>query len=511
MVLGLEIPAGNGARPRSRVLIVDDEPESLDDLIDNLEACNCDVEVAPHGLLALQRVRVDPRPDLVLLDMLMPGLSGLETLERLLQAVTGLKVVMLSNVHDTRKAVQAAQLGAADYLTKPLRKLELASLLQIITSSEPAAAGADATPVPRVERIGDRMCVFAGPAIQTAYRQVLQVADLNVPVLLLGESGSGKDVLAHLVHHRSSRAAKAFIKLNCAALPAELLESELFGYEAGAFTGAVKAKPGKFELARGGTIFLDEIGEMPAALQAKLLHVLQDGTYNRLGSTQTSTTDARIISATNLNLHEALAHQHFRADLYYRLSGFTIELPPLRQRREEIPVLLRYFMSSFAESFARPALPFSPEFMDVCVAYDWPGNLREMENFVKRYLILADADLVLEEMVRKTSAAQAANTTGAYAAPAARQRSAAGLALAAAAAAGGDAGISRPPVPREPRDLKSMVRGLKGDAEAEVIAEVLEQAHGVRKEAARLLNISYKALLYKLRMYGLDHPTRLRP
>src|SRR6185437_14974977 len=152
MVLGLEIPAGNGARPRSRVLIVDDEPESLDDLIDNLEACNCDVEVAPHGLLALQRVRVDPRPDLVLLDMLMPGLSGLETLERLLQAVTGLKVVMLSNVHDTRKAVQAAQLGAADYLTKPLRKVELASLLQIITSSEPAAAGADATPVPRVER-----------------------------------------------------------------------------------------------------------------------------------------------------------------------------------------------------------------------------------------------------------------------------------------------------------------------------------------------------------------------
>lgn len=322
--------------------------------------------------------------------------------------------------------------------------------------------------------------------MQAAYQQVLQVASLNVPVLLLGESGTGKEVLAHLLHHRSPQASKPFVKVNCAALPTELLESELFGYEAGAFTGAVKAKPGKFELARGGTIFLDEIGEMPASLQAKLLHVLQDGSFTRLGATRPSTTDARIVSATNLDLHGALAEQTFRGDLFYRLSGFTIELPPLRARREEIPVLLRHFMTRFAEAFVRPSLPFSAELLEACVAYDWPGNLREMENFVKRYLILADEAMVLEEMQHKAAAAHPAPV---------RQPAHA---------------VSAPPPlphkPAEPRDLKSLVRGLKGEAEAEVIAEVLAQAHGVRKEAARLLNISYKALLYKLRLYGLDNP-----
>ncbi|MGH9480670.1 MAG: sigma-54-dependent transcriptional regulator [Terriglobales bacterium] len=466
----------------SRVLIVDDEPENLHYLISSLQANHCEVEVARHGLAALQRVQQDPVPDLILLDMVMPGMGGLETLERLRQVRGGLKIVMVSNVNDTRKAVLAAQLGAADYLTKPVGTLELTSLLRLtpLTSSEPATPAG-------VERVGDRLCVLAGPAMQAAYQQVLQVASLNVPVLLLGESGTGKEVLAHVLHHRSPQASKPFVKVNCAALPAELLESELFGYEIGAFTGAVKTKPGKFELARGGTIFLDEIGEMPAPLQAKLLHVLQDGSFTRLGATRPSATDARIVSATNIDLHGALADQSFRSDLFYRLSGFTIEIPPLRDRREEIPVLLRHFMTRFAEAFVRPALPFSAELLEACAAYDWPGNLREMENFVKRYLILADGGLVLEEMQR-----MAASRAAAPARPASRTAA--------------PAGPLHPPQTAAPRDLKSLVRGLKGEAEAEVISEVLAQAHGVRKEAARLLNISYKALLYKLRLYGLDNP-----
>ncbi|MGH9520752.1 MAG: sigma-54-dependent transcriptional regulator [Terriglobales bacterium] len=461
----------------SNVLIVDDEPENLDYLISGLESSHCQVEVARHGLAALQRVQQDPVPDLILLDMVMPGMSGLETLERLRQYRNSLKIVMVSNVNDTRKAVLAAQLGAADYLTKPLRSVDLATLLRL-TPLQPAA---DGSATPGVERMGDRICVLAGPAMQAAYQQVLQVASLNVPVLLLGESGTGKEVLAQLIHHRSPQAGKAFVKVNCAALPAELLESELFGYEAGAFTGAVKAKPGKFETARGGTIFLDEIGEMPPALQAKLLHVLQDGSYTRLGATRPSSTDARIISATNVDLERALAERDFRSDLFYRLSGFTIDLPPLRKRREEIPVLLRHFMTRFAETFVRPTLPFSEDLLEVCARYDWPGNLREMENFVKRYLILADEALVLEEMQRRLSTTPASATS----APA----------LARAAM----------PEARE-KDLKSLVRGLKGEVEAEAIAEVLAQAHGVRKEAARLLNISYKSLLHKLRLYGLDQP-----
>lgn len=465
----------------SHVLIVDDEPENLDYLISGLESSQCQVEVARHGLAALQRVQQDPVPDLILLDMVMPGMSGLETLQRLRQFRSNLKIVMVSNVNDTRKAVTAAQLGAADYLTKPLRSVDLAALLRLA----PLQQGAE-TPAttPGVERMGDRICVLAGPAMQAAYQQVLQVASLNVPVLLLGESGTGKEVLAQLIHHRSPQAGKPFVKVNCAALPADLLESELFGYEAGAFTGAVKAKPGKFETARGGTIFLDEIGEMPAALQAKLLHVLQDGSFTRLGATRPSSTDARIISATNIDLERALAERNFRSDLFYRLSGFTIELPPLRKRREEIPVLLRHFMNRFAETFVRPTLPFSEELLEVCARYDWPGNLREMENFVKRYLILADEALVVEEMQRRLGAAPAA----------------------VAAAAGVPVAVRTAQPEGREKDLKSLVRGLKGEVEAEAIAEVLAQAHGVRKEAARMLNISYKSLLHKLRMYGLDQP-----
>lgn len=473
---------------RSRVLIVDDEPESLTYLTAALESRQCQVEVAAHGLAALQRIQCDPQPDLVLLDVVMPGLSGLETLERLRQARSNLKIVMVSNVNDTRKAVLAARLGAADYLTKPLRATDLNSLLELA----PLPSGEMSPTTQGIERVGDRICVLAGPAMQTAYRQVQQVAGLNVPVLLLGESGTGKEVLAHLVHHRSPQATRPFLKLNCAALPLELLESELFGYEAGAFTGALKAKPGKFELARGGTIFLDEIGEMPAPLQAKLLHVLQDGSYTRLGATKPSTTDARIISATNIDMQEALATGRFRADLYYRLSGFTIQLPPLRERREEIPVLLRHFVTRFAETFARPILPLSDALLEACMQYHWPGNMREMENFVKRYLILADEDLVLAEMQQLLA------TT-----PAPKAR--------AAAAAAGPGSTTANGNGRRPngdgRDLKSLVRGLKGEVEAEAIAEVLAQAHGVRKEAARMLNISYKALLYKLRLYGLDQPS----
>jgi len=460
---------------RSRVLIVDDEPETLSYLAAGFKASECEVEWAPHGLAALQRVQHDPLPDLVLLDMVMPGMSGLETLERLRAAHNRLSVVMLSNVNDTQKAVQASQLGAADYLTKPLRSVDLASLLRLI----PVAAAA--APL-GVQHFGDRICVLAGPAMQAAYQQVLQVANLNVPVLLLGESGTGKDVLAHMLHHHSPQAPRPLVKVNCAALPVELLESELFGYEAGAFTGAIKAKPGKFELAHRSTIFLDEIGEMPASLQAKLLHVLQDGSFTRLGATRPSASDARIISATNLDIHGAIVDQRFRSDLYYRLSGFTIKLPPLRERREEIPVLLRHFMTRFAEAFARPALPFSTALLHASSLHSWPGNLREMENFVKRYLILGDEALVLGEL----------------------QSQAGSPALAARPP--GSAAMQDSPGAGPKRDLKSLVRGLKSEAEAEVIVEVLAQARGVRKEAARLLNINYKTLLYKLRMYGLDRP-----
>lgn len=456
---------------KARVLIVDDEPEKLGYVRATLEANACEVEVAESGTQAIQRIRRDPSPDLVLLDLMMPGIDGIETLGRLRRIRPGLKVVMLSNLNDTRKAVTAAQMGAADYLTKPLREADLQSLLGQAALSADDTATVEA--LPAIEGIGDDgYCVMISPAMQRVRGQALQVAPIDVPVLLLGESGTGKEVIARLIHQRSARAKGPFVKVNCAALPADLLESELFGFEAGAFTGAVRAKPGKFELGDKGTILLDEIGEMPPALQAKLLHVLQDGTYSRLGSRKAHKADVRVLAATNIDVPKAIASGQFRSDLYYRLNAFVINLPPLRERREAIPVLLRQFMMRFAERYSRPPLPLSPALLEACMRHTWPGNLREMENFVKRYLILGDEQQAISELEQHVSQLSAPP---------------------AAAAA-----------PPPPQDLKSLVRGLKGEAEAEAIGKALEQTHGVRKEAARVLNISYKALLYKIRMYGLD-------
>lgn len=455
-----------------RVLIVDDEPEKLGYVRALLEAHACTVEVEPNGSQALARVKRDPVPDLVLLDLMMPGQDGIATLGKLRRARPALRVVMLSNLNDTRKAVEAAQLGAADYLTKPLKEADLKSLLGQAALAGSASGAPPAAPETDGE---DTRYVMVSPAMQRVRAEALRVAPIDVPVLILGESGTGKEVVARLIHRHSRRADGPFVKVNCAALPGELLESELFGYEAGAFTGAVRAKPGKFELGENGTILLDEIGEMPPALQAKLLHVLQDGAYSRLGSRKTLKADVRVLSATNIDVQRAIGGGQFRADLYYRLNAFTLQLPPLRERQEEIPLLLRQFMIRFAESYSRPILPITQAMHEACLRHPWPGNLREMENFVKRYLILGDESQAIAELEQHAAALAAT----APAAPAA-------------------------PVARPPRDLKSLVKGLKGEAEAEAIAQALRESRGVRKQAAQALGISYKALLYKIRMYGLE-------
>ena len=232
--------------------------------------------------------------------------------------------------------------------------------------------------------------------------QAALVANVDIPVLMLGESGTGKEVMARLIHKLSPRAHRTFLKVNCAAVPADLLESELFGYEAGAFTGANHAKPGKFELCNKGTIMLDEIGEMPPSLQAKLLHVLQDQQFSRLGGRSVIKVDVRILAATNINIPEALANKRLREDLYYRLNAFTLQIPPLRERKEEIPILLKHFMTQLSEQYARAPLPYSPEMLQACAIYSWPGNLRELGNFVKRYLVLGDEKLAINELKPRT-------------------------------------------------------------------------------------------------------------
>ncbi|MGH9805633.1 MAG: sigma-54 interaction domain-containing protein [Candidatus Acidiferrales bacterium] len=326
---------------------------------------------------------------------------------------------------------------------------------------------------PSIEEVAPQTYFVSASASMKRIRQeALRIAEADVPVLLLGESGTGKEMLALLIHKNSARCQRPFLKLNCAALPAELLESELFGYEAGAFTGASRSKPGKFELCNGGTILLDEIGEIHPSLQAKLLHVLQDGTFSHLGGKTTIRTDVRVLAATNVDVSRAIAEGRLREDLYYRLNAFTFVLPPLRERPEEIPVLLQHFLERSIIQYKRPAPALSAPLIERAKAYSWPGNLRELENFVKRYVILGDEEALLQDLREKAAAESFGDGTG--------------------------LGLTG----RE--GLKSLVRGLKTEAERKAIGRALEQTNWNRKEAARILSISYKALLYKIRQYGLD-------
>jgi two-component system, NtrC family, response regulator AtoC len=452
---------------KSRILLVDDEPAMLRYIRTLLEVDDYKVETASNGEEALARIDKGLEPDLVLLDVLMPGIDGLETLEQLRQKRPTAKVVMLSCVNDTRKVVQAMRLGAHDYITKPFQKAELDAVIDQCLGQGKVPVGSE------VEEVGEDVFFIAASATMRKIRsQAALVANVDIPVLLLGESGTGKEVLARLIHKLSPRAHRTFLKVNCAAVPADLLESELFGYEPGAFTGATHAKPGKFELCNKGTILLDEIGEMPPALQAKLLHVLQDQQFSRLGSRSVIKADVRVLAATNIDIPQALATKRLREDLYYRLNAFTLQLPPLRERKEEIPVLLKQFMTRMAEQYARPPLPLSPALLEACQKYSWPGNLRELSNFLKRYLILADENLAAAELQPRS------DSGGGVVHPDGTGRS-------------------------ETGGLKSLARSAKDEAEAEAIRQALEQTNWNRKQAASLLQISYKALLYKIRQYGI--------
>jgi two-component system, NtrC family, response regulator AtoC len=456
-----------------RLLVVDDDPGMVRYLRMLLETNSYQVDAASTGREAIARVQRSPYPDLVLLDLVMPPMDGLETLAQLRRIRPTLRVIVVTCEDSARKAVQAMRLGAQEYLTKPFRKEELDAALRACLSTQATPTDSASSIAKDSDDDDAAFFVAASAAMQAIRSKALQVAKISVPVLLLGESGTGKEVIARLIHRHSPRAEGTFIKLNCAALPGELLESELFGFEAGAFTGANHAKPGKFELCDKGTIFLDEIAEMPVNLQAKLLHALQDQEFFRLGGRLPRRVDVRILAATNVNVPQAIASKKFREDLYYRLGVLVLELPPLRVRKQEIPVFLNRFIAYWAEQYACPCLPLSATLLDACGRYSWPGNVRELENFAKRYLILQDEALVISELKNGETKAESE--------------------CVASNSAVDHSG-----------DLKSLVRDLKGEAEAKAIARALETTNWSRKEAARMLNISYRALLYKIHQYGID-------
>jgi two-component system, NtrC family, response regulator AtoC len=457
---------------KEKILVVDDEPSIRKYLQTLLEVDGFGVQSVPSGKEALERVGAGERPDFIILDVLMPEIDGLETLRRLMQIDHSLNVIMLSCSNEVNTVVEAIRLGALDYLTKPFEKPELDAAFLKVRQKKQLRSENEALREYCEQLTEDLSFLVASPQMLKIRQQILQIAPVDVPVFISGESGVGKEVVARMIHLRSTRRQQQFVKVNCAALPGELLESELFGYEQGAFTGAVRAKPGKFELANRGTMFLDEIAEMSPHLQAKLLHVLQDGQYSRLGARAAVNVDVRVLAATNMNVKEAMRSGRFREDLYYRLNVLSIHIPPLRERTSEIPLLFRHFLVKYSEKYQKPALEPSKHLLEAAVRYPWPGNLRELENFVKRYVILEDDEGSFRELLEMT-------------------------------------GQQRVPqreevAPPKEQGLKALVRGLKDEAEMEAIADALEKTNWCRKDAARMLGISYKALLYKMRHFNLD-------
>lgn len=390
----------------------------------------------------------------------------------LLQHITSEKLCILSERGDTSWKDYAAKWSINTVLTKPLLQQDIEKLTSL--PNAPSNSFTNNSAQYHLEDLdNNRFFLAASPTMMRIYREVRLLAPVDIPVLILGESGVGKEIIAMLLHKYHARSERSFLNVNCAALPAELLESELFGYEAGAFTGAVKSKPGKFELANKGTLLLDEIGEMHPQMQAKLLHVLQDGSFCRLGGRSSTQVDVRVLAATNVNMVEALAERRFREDLYYRLNTLTITIPPLRDRREEIPLLMQELIRRGTTSPGQPS-SFSPRIIEAAQEYHWPGNLRELRNFVTRTLILQDEESAYNDLRAKTR-----NLTPSRIEPQEDRRSL----------------ISA--------DMRDVVNGAKNQMEIRILGDALSASGWNRRRAAKNLNISYRTLLYKIQRYGL--------
>ncbi len=518
----------------NQVLVIDDDEAAREILVELLGRVGYHAFAAPDGRSGLEWLAgAAVPPQAVLLDLRMPGIDGFEVLRRY-RAQGGLApVIALSAMDDKESVVKAMRLGASDYLVKPIEPEELREAIERCSASAPAPGAEEVpavapsrpdpvpailvreagAPSPVAPMAGSRRgppadFISVSHAMMGIWDMVDRVAETDVPVLIRGESGVGKEGIARALHERSPRRGKPFVKINCAALPSELLESELFGHERGAFTGATSEKPGKFELADKGSIFLDEIGEMHPALQAKLLQVLQDEEYYRVGGKRPLRADARVVVATNRVLEEELARGNFREDLYYRLNVVSVHVPPLRDRKEDVPHLIEHFRRKYGSKYKQGALEFSPDVTRRLFEYDYPGNVRELENLVRRLVVLRDERFVLDEL-KATQARRPALQ------PALQMGSAGGaLPPANQGQQRFEAPPSHPPPPAVPTmrvsaetaSLKEIARQAALRAEREAISAMLARTNWNKRKAAARLQISYKALLYKIKDCGLTDP-----
>ncbi|MCY1044751.1 sigma-54 dependent transcriptional regulator [Corallococcus sp. bb12-1] len=551
---------------RIAVLVVDDEESVRTFLSELLGSSGYQVRCASGGSQALEMLSGGSF-DAVLLDVVMPEMSGLEVLRRYRGNGGNAPVIVLSALSGADDAVRALKMGASDYLAKPFGNDELQDVLAraLGTRVPERQITAPVPPAPRVmltsaEAAAEaRVLISTSPAMRRARALVERIADTDVPVLLLGESGTGKEVIAREIHARSQRHGRPFIKVNCAALPGELLESELFGHERGAFTGATAEKPGKFELADQGTIFLDEIGEMAIRLQAKLLQVLQDEEFFRVGGKKSVRVDSRVVVATNRDLEKEIALGNFREDLYYRLNVVAIRLPPLRERREDVVPLTDHFLKKYGKGFMAGVSELPTEVLHAFTDYEWPGNVRELENMVRRLCVLKDSTLVLDEIRgggRTPASAPSLPTSfggedfspppspsrhyeeaaRVFAAPPSQvvssnasgvqvlEMPARGSMTPAPVALVSDASpfnavapqrypnpfdAPQPPPPPPPAgepSLKDIGKRAAMLAEREAILAMLQRTAWNKRRAAGKLRISYKALLYKIKECGIIDP-----
>ena len=489
------------------VAIVDDDPAFANYLRTFLSLRGYDSRTYSRGDELLASVKQGEPPDIVLLDVMMPGMNGLETLRALKAAKPELQAIMLSGREQASTIVEAVRLGAADYVVKPddpegLGEIALDSAIK--SAIEKTRLVSEITELRRqLSDDQDRAFLFWGdsPDMKSIATVIEQVSDSDVTVLIRGESGVGKELVARAIHQRSSRRERPFVKVNCAALPAELLESELFGHEKGAFTGAATARIGKFEQAHTGTIFLDEIAEMKAPLQAKMLHVLQDAQFTKLGSNKPIDVDVRVVAATNRDLESMMLSGEFREDLYYRLKVIEVTVPPLRERRNEIVHLTEFFIDRYARRYNRPVRQLSEELAQLFQTYDWPGNIRELENMIKRIVILQDESLVVREMSRapRTSVAYAGAVAGDARSSTVDEPDDA------------DEGADEEPQPDVPvamapagSRLADVAKAAALKAERTIIEDTLNQVQWNRRRAAEQLGVSYKTLLNKIKESGIS-------
>jgi two-component system response regulator AtoC len=467
-----------------RLLVVSREPAGLRPLWAVAEAHAWHLETAASGWEAMERLQSGVAPHLLLLDLPRGDADGLHILRWLRRLRPELHVLVLSHGEGAGRRNEALRLGADDVLERPVAADEMELRIRRCLSASRSAAEAEIMSE-NVEALGEQESFLgSGPLMQKLRAQAELLAQADVPVLIVGEPGSGKDTVARLIHKYSIRSGFKFLKVNCAALPGDLLEAELFGSGEEMF-GSGPARTGKFEAGQKGTVLLDEITEMADSLQARLLGVLQEQHFERSGGGPISA-GARVLASTSSNLERALAENKLREDLYYRLSAFTVHVPPLRQRKEEINVLLRYFMHKLAQHYGLAPREFPAAVLDACQRYSWPGNLRQLEAFTKRYLATGDHNLSLGELELDAAEGDAGNGS--------RSSS-----LAAARARGEDAADDA-----GPRSLKSLIHSVKCEAEQNAIRAALEKTGWNRKAASRLLKVSYRTLLYKIEQYRMN-------